>query len=383
MKIVVAPDKFKGSLSAEEVCAAIAEGIERAGINAEVYAIPMGDGGEGTCAILTRHAEGAWHSVETVDPLQRPVVAHYGISPDGSRAFIEMASASGLQLLAENERDPLRTSTTGTGIMIRHAWECGVREVVLGVGGSATNDCGIGIATAFGYEFLDAAGEALPPTGGSLLRVASIIPPASGLINRDVTVLCDVRNPLFGSDGAACVFAQQKGADTSAVSLLDKGLMNIRNVIMQGYGVDVNFPGAGAGGGVGAGLSFFLGGRIVEGIDYVMNLVGIENAIADADLVITGEGKLDRQSLSGKVVSGVARVCAALERPLLVITGKDELGTTTEIPGNVQVISLTADGVSEKEAINNARRLISSRVTIAINDWMVGNGKFGKTRTSG
>ncbi|HLT75197.1 MAG TPA: glycerate kinase [Ohtaekwangia sp.] len=383
MKIVIAPDKFKSSLSAEEVCSAIAEGIERAGINAVVRAMPMGDGGEGTCAILTKHAQGQWQSVETVDPLQRPVVAQYGISRDGSRAFIEMASASGLQLLNMDERDPLRTSTLGTGIMIRHALESGASEIVLGVGGSATNDCGIGIASAFGYTFLDAEGEILSPTGASLPHVGTIIPPKTGFVKSEVMVLCDVRNPLFGRDGAAYVFAPQKGADDSTVRLLDKGLMNVRNIIMRDFGVDVNFPGAGAGGGVGAGLSFFLGGRIVEGIDYVMDVVGIEHAIADADLVISGEGKLDRQSLSGKVVSGVARVCATHKRPLLIITGRDDLGTTAEIPGNVRVVSLTADGVSDIDAINNARQLISSKITVAINDWMVGGGKFGKTRPSG
>lgn len=370
MKIVVAPDKFKGSLNAAEVCAAVTEGINQAGIMAEVVAIPMGDGGEGTCEILTSHTKGEWRNAETVDPLLRPIIARYGVSPDGLRAFIEMAAASGLQLLGATERNPLQTSTLGTGMLIRHALDCGAREVVVGVGGSATNDCGIGIAAAFGYTFLDAAGKPLPPTGASLLQVASIVPPSTGLVKTNVTVLCDVRNPLFGPDGAANVFAAQKGADKSTVGLLDDGLRNVARVVLGDFGVDMNFPCAGAGGGVGAGLRFFVGGRIVEGIDYVMNVVAIENAIMDADLVITGEGKLDRQSLSGKVVSGVARVCAARQRPLLIITGKNELDDTALIPGNVEVISFTSGGISQKEAINNARQLISSRMTAAIREWV-------------
>ncbi len=366
MKIVIAPDKFKGSVSATEVCNAVKVGIEQSGVMADIVTIPMGDGGEGTCAVLTDHAQGGWRDVETVDPLFRPIVARYGVSPDGSRAFIEMASASGLQLLSPAERNPLATSTLGTGIMILHALNSGVREVVLGVGGSATNDGGIGIAAAFGYTFLDGLGEPLEPTGASLTKIASIVPPGTGPAKGEITVLCDVRNPLWGPNGAACVFAPQKGADQSTVRLLDDGLQTLAKVVARDFGADMNFPGAGAGGGVGAGARFFMQGRIVEGVEYVMETVGIEKAVAHADIVITGEGKLDRQSLSGKVVSGVARICAVHNRPLIIVTGKDELGGTDQIPGNVQVISLVRSGISEKEAMNNAYQLISSVVAVAI-----------------
>ena len=304
MKILIAPDKFKDALPALEVGRAIQEGVKINNPAAEITVFPMADGGEGTSDILTFHFGGRKVELLVSDPLWRKVKAEYGISSDGSHAFIEMAQASGLHLLKPHERNCLHTTTFGTGELIRDAISKGVQKIVLGIGGSATNDAGIGMAAALGYRFLDASGNMLNPVGKNLLEIATIID-EDVLFNSDkleILVACDVENRLYGSEGAAYVFGPQKGADEKAVELLDKGLQNFASVAKSKYHIDVQtIKGAGAAGGMGAGCLLFLKGKLRPGVALVMALTEFEKQVAQADLVITGEGKLDNQTLSGKL----------------------------------------------------------------------------------
>lgn len=362
MKVLIAPDKFKGSLSASQVCNILAAVIRESSAPHQVESIPMADGGEGTCEILTRATGGKRMSCETVDPLGRTINAAYGISIDYQTAYMEMAAASGLQLLKETERNPLRSSTFGTGLMIRHAIANGVKEIVLGVGGSATNDGGIGMAAALGYRFLDEQGNELPPNGSSLREISRIERPAkspdSGI---PMTVLCDVTNPLYGDDGAAFIFAPQKGAREVEVQLLDHGLKHLAAVVQSQLGKDLHFEGAGAGGGIAAGAFAFLNAEIRPGASYMIERLGIEERIRESDLVVTGEGNLDSQSLSGKVVSGIGEVCRRWGKRLIVFCGRNQLSDSQlESLGAMMVCSLVKEGITTADAMLNAKALLAN-----------------------
>ncbi len=324
MRILVAPDKFRGSLEAAEVCEAIRLGVLEALPDARVTTVPMADGGEGTAAILTQFTGGSFVPVMVKDPLGRSIRAEYGLSGDGRTAFIEMAAASGLQLLAPGERNPLYTSSYGTGQLVRDALERGARKIVLGIGGSATNDGGIGLASALGYRFFDVYDRELSPAGMSLADIhtmdalnASPLPAQAEII-----VACDVTNPLYGDNGAASVYGPQKGADAGAVRHLDEGLRNLAEVAAAFFGKDYSHtPGAGAAGGMGAGAGWFLGASLREGVKIVMEQTNLAACIKDADLVITGEGKVDHQTLSGTLIQGIAGLCMEEGKHLLVICG--------------------------------------------------------------
>ncbi|MCF0073175.1 glycerate kinase [Dyadobacter sp. CY261] len=324
MNILVAPDKFRGSLEAAEVCDAMRDGILKAYPNANVTTIPLADGGEGTSKILTRQAKGTEVTVTVMDPLNRPIEAVYGLSEDKDVAFIEMAAASGLGLLAIEERNPLRTSTFGTGQLIADALDRGVKKIILGIGGSATTDGGMGMAEALGYSFKDSEGNTLLPSGQSLGNISSIIvrnvDQRIGLTS--ITVACDVTNPLYGPEGAAYVYGPQKGADPEMVATLDQGLENLAQVATRALGRDVSLvPGAGAAGGLGAGCMWFLDASLKDGISIVMEQSNVAVLVEKADLVITGEGKVDEQTLSGKVVKGLAGLCRSYNVPLAVVCG--------------------------------------------------------------
>ncbi|OJV16585.1 MAG: glycerate kinase [Dyadobacter sp. 50-39] len=324
MNILVAPDKFRGSLEAAEVCDAVIEGVQKAYPDAKVTAIPLADGGEGTSAILTRQANGSEVTVTVMDPLNRQIKATYGISEDHQVAFIEMAAASGLALLKVEERNPLRTSTFGTGQLIVDALDRGVKKIILGIGGSATTDGGIGMAEALGYAFKDSEGRTLLPNGESLGKIAAIdmhnVDSRLALVS--IVVACDVTNPLFGKDGAAFIYGPQKGADPEMVVQLDQGLQNLTQVATRAFGRDVSLvPGAGAAGGLGAGCMWFLNGTLQDGISIVMEQCNMTSLVANADLVITGEGKVDEQTLAGKVVKGLAGLCKSHRVPLAVVCG--------------------------------------------------------------
>lgn len=307
-----------------EVCKAVETGIRKAYPNARITSIPLADGGEGTSKILTRQANGSEVSVTVLDPLNRPIEAFYGLSEDRQVAFIEMAAASGLGLLAVDERNPLLTSTFGTGQLIVDALDKGVKKIILGIGGSATTDGGIGMAEALGYAFKDAEGHTLLPNGQAMGKIRSIdtrnVDSRLALVS--ITVACDVVNPLYGPDGAAHIYGPQKGADPEMVVQLDHGLANLAMIATRVFGRDVSLvPGAGAAGGLGAGCMWFLNAVLKDGISIVMEQCNVAALVGTADLVITGEGKVDEQTLSGKVVKGLAGLCKAHHVPLAVVCG--------------------------------------------------------------
>ncbi len=360
MKVLIAPDKFKGSLTAKEVCAAIEQGLLKTDSTLSIKSIPLADGGEGTCEILTENSNGSIISVEVSDPLFRKIIASYGISGDGTTAFIEMARASGLQLLKKEEQNPLKTSTYGTGELIADAINRNVNKIVLAIGGSATNDAGMGMAAALGIKFTNKKGEVLNPIGENLIHVREIDFEQSILAKHpiQIIVLCDVTNELYGTNGAAYVYASQKGATENEIKLLDDGLRNFASVVDQ----DINFPGAGAAGGLGAGAKIFLNASFNSGVEYLLKTLNLEEEIKQADLIITGEGKMDQQTLSGKVVMGVAQLATQYQKPIIALVGKNDLSVEeiTSIGLN-KVISLVDNNTNVTKAIKNAASLLSDR----------------------
>lgn len=323
MRVVVAPDSFKGSLSAVEVCAAVEAGVRRGAPHAEVAAVPMADGGEGTLDCFLRARGGAAVEVAATDPLGRPVKARYALSGDGRSAVVELAAASGLPLVEDVPPDPMNAATTGTGELIADAVRRGARDVLVCVGGSASTDGGAGLLRALGVRFLDAAGEELPPGGAALARLASIddsaVPDAVRATR--FRVACDVANPLVGPDGAAAVFGPQKGASPAQVAELDAALTVFADVLAA-RGVRVHdLPGAGAAGGTCGGLAGLLGAEPSGGALLVAEAVGLPSALTGADLVITGEGRVDGQSAGGKVVSAVAALARGRGVPCVALAG--------------------------------------------------------------
>ncbi|GAB3560191.1 glycerate kinase [Spirosoma fluminis] len=353
MRILLAPDKFRGSLTAQAVAQAMEEGVRLADASAEVALVPLADGGEGTAEILTKATDGSWHTVMVNDPIGRSIEAGFGISADGKTAFIEMALASGLQLLEATERNPLLTSTYGTGQLIRHALAIGVEHIVLGIGGSATTDAGIGMAAALGWRFLAENGFELPPNGASLSKIRQILPPASPAQQPfSASVACDVTAPLFGPSGAAYVYGPQKGATPEMVEELDSGLQQFAHVINEQFGVDVaTIPGSGAAGGLGAGALFFLNAALRPGVDVVLEAVCFDQRAAHADLILTGEGKLDQQTLQGKLLKGVTDRSAAAGVPVVALCGTLEL-----TPEEIDSLGLTAafSVLNRPERLNEA-----------------------------
>jgi glycerate kinase len=324
MRILIAPDKFKGSLTADEVTEAMAEGIRS--VNADIVAIkyPLADGGDGTAAILTKHFNGEFISVSVHNPLFEIIGATYGFSARTRTAFIEMSAASGLRLIPVEKQNPWNTTTLGTGDMIRDAIRHGAKMIILGIGGSATNDAGMGMAAALGYKFLDRYGSELRPSGASLEMIhtiddSNLFIDISGI---DVQVACDVDNPLFGKNGAAHIYGRQKGASKETVNKLDQGLRNFARVVKEKYGKDISrLRGAGAAGGLGAGAVIFLNARLRSGIELVMDVTGFENHLKTADLVITGEGRIDEQSFQGKVIDGITKMANKYKVPVLAVCG--------------------------------------------------------------
>ncbi|MCX9155690.1 glycerate kinase [Niveibacterium sp. 24ML] len=323
MKIVIAPDSFKECLSAQAVAAAIAAGIHDALPAAQCVQLPLADGGEGTVDTLLA-ALGGQRLARTVSgPLGEPMSAHFGLTASGT-AIVEMAAASGLALLPPPQRDPLRASSFGTGELIRAALDAGARHLMLGIGGSASNDGGAGLLQALGMRLLDEAGHEIPQGGAALAKLARI--DATSLDPRladcVIDVACDVRNPLLGAQGASAVYGPQKGATPAMVAQLDAALAHFAAIVQRDLGADVaSLPGAGAGGGIGAGLIAGLGVTLRPGIEVLGELLGLDAAIRDADLVITGEGRIDTQTLAGKAASGVARIAQGHGKPVIAIGG--------------------------------------------------------------
>ncbi|WP_421918527.1 glycerate kinase [Marinifilum sp.] len=307
-KIIIAPDKFKSSLSGLEVCEAIEIGIKKQAPHVQIEKLPLADGGDGTVEVLQYYLNGKMISVEVKDPLGRKVNASYWYSKTKGIAFIEMAAASGIRLLTEYEANPLNTSTYGTGELIKDALDKGVNHIILGIGGSATNDAGIGMAKALGYRFFDKDQNELIGLGKDLKRVKRTDNTRVHPKIKDVKfeVACDVDNPLFGSHGAAYVYASQKGASGPMIEQLDKGLRAFNEMAKKQFQLDLqNIKGAGAAGGLGAGSILFLDARLQSGIELIKNVADFNKKIKTADWIITGEGKLDSQTFSGKVIRGV------------------------------------------------------------------------------
>lgn len=323
-KIIIATDSFKDSLEAPAACAAIQRGIQAVFPKAEIHSLPLGDGGEGTARLLShlRHAD--WITTRVQDPLGRPLEAGFGWNEEHKTAYLDMAEASGLQHLAPTERNPLKTHTFGFGQLLKKVCANGAQRVVIGIGGSATSEGGIGMAAALGYRFLDKNKKNIPPNGGNLLKIQHIFPPEQNPIpdNCEIMVLCDVSNPLYGPRGAAPVFAAQKGADTEQIQHLDAGLKHLAELIARDLNRDVHqLVGGGAAGGLGAGLVAFAKATLHPGIETILEMVHFQNLIQDSDVIITGEGKIDAQTGGGKLIQGICQAAALRNVPVIALCG--------------------------------------------------------------
>ena len=327
-KILLVPDSFKGTLSSRQVCQVMAGQLRRFFPQAQVKSIPVADGGEGSVEAFLAAAGGERRTRTVTGPFGEPVEAFYGILGDGRTAVIEMAACAGLPL-TEGRLNPERATTYGVGELLLAAKEAGCTKAILGLGGSCTNDGGVGAAAALGAKFTRADGTAFVPTGGTLGEIAAldVSPVAQALQGMELTAMCDIDNPLYGEAGAAAVFAPQKGADAAMVARLDAGLRHLGQVSARCLGRDFShLPGAGAAGGLGFGMAAFCGAQLRMGIDAVLDAVGFDSLLPGTDVVFTGEGKIDSQSARGKVVSGVAARCRKAGVPVVAVVGQIDQG---------------------------------------------------------
>ena len=361
-KIVIAPDSFKGSVSSVEAADAIKAGFEKEGFS-DIACVPMADGGEGTVEAMIAATGGKIIKLKAKGPMGDETDAFYGIMGDDKTAVIEMAAASGLPLV-RGEKNPLIATTYGTGQLMRDAADRGCTKIILGIGGSATNDGGTGMARALGVRFLDSEGGELPEGGGALSELSDI--DVSGYDTRfdsiDIEVACDVDNPLCGENGASAVYGPQKGATPEMVKYLDSALLNLAGVIKHKLDKDIlNLPGSGAAGGLGGGLVAFAGAKLKKGIDIIMDAAGMDELISGADLVITGEGQTDFQTAFGKVPAGIASLCKKYGKPLICISGG--LGKNYEALYDIGITSLLSicdRPMSLDMAMENAEELLTN-----------------------
>jgi len=370
MKIVLAPNAFKGCLTGSEATAAMAEGVARVVPDSEIVQVPVADGGDGLVDVAADALGGEIRTVTVTGPLGESREAAFCYVPQMKFAAVEMALASGVTLLDADWRNPDRTTTLGTGELIAAALDLGVERIGVGIGGSATNDGGIGMATALGVRFLDARGVPVEPIGGALARIRHI--DMSGLdprvANVQIEAVCDVENPLCGPTGAAHIFGPQKGATPDQVKALDAGLGNLADVIAADLGQEVrDLPGAGAAGGLGAGLKAFLGAELRRGVDMVLDLVGLEAKLAGADLVITGEGQIDFQTVFGKAPAGVGAAAKAKGIPCVAIAGSvgADLGELHDV-GIDAVFALASGPMSLDQSMENAGPLLARATEHAV-----------------
>lgn len=347
-RVLIAPQAFKGSVDAVGVAAAIARGLRLVWPDVECDELPLADGGEGTVRALVRATGGTTRRTRVHDPLGREVDAEWGVLGDGRTAVVEMAAASGLPLLAEHERDPRVTSTRGTGELMLEAATSGADKVVIGIGGSATNDGGSGMARAIGFRFLDGDGRDLPEGGAALARLRRIegrLDPR--LLRVQIEVASDVTNPLLGPEGASAVFGPQKGATPDMVAELDAALSRYADVVERFIGRDVrNVPGAGAAGGLGAGLLAFADAKLRSGADIVMGATRFAERAARADLIVTGEGRMDAQSAYGKLTGSVIAKAKELGRPVAAVVGGTAGGVDALFAAGLGAIAVSSEGAS-------------------------------------
>lgn len=362
MKIIIAPDSFKGSLSAVEVASTILSATRKIFPGASIECLPLSDGGEGLVESLVEATGGTKYYLEVTGPLVSKVKAFWGILGDGKTAVIEMAAASGLMLIDESQRNPLLTTSYGTGELIKAALDKGCSRIIIGIGGSATNDGGAGMAQALGAELNDEQGEPISPGGGELKRLAKI--DIEGLDPRlkqvEIIAACDVSNSLIGPQGASYIYGPQKGATSSMIKQLDEALKHYSNVIERDLGIKVeNIKGSGAAGGLGAGIMAFLNGSLIPGIDLVLDVIGIEEELSDCDLLITGEGRLDMQSTFGKVPIGVALRASKFGVPVVVLAGSVEKNIDQfHEQGVIACFPIVNEPMSLQEAMDNAPSLL-------------------------
>ena len=363
LRVLIAPQSFKGSADAVAVAAAIARGIRRTLPDARCDELPLADGGEGTVHALVRATNGTLHRARVHDPLLRQIDAEWGTLGDGTTAVIEMAAANGLPLLTEDERDPRLTSTRGTGELIVAAAMSGAHRIIVGIGGSATNDGGAGMARAFGYRFLDAAGAELPEGGAALAQLHHLDGQTDPrLIRPSIEVACDVRNPLLGPEGASAIYGPQKGATPAVVAELDAALARYADIVEGFVGRNVrDVPGAGAAGGLGAGLIAFLDARLRSGAELVLSAAHFTERLRGADLVITGEGRIDAQSVYGKLTQAVVDAAHAAGIPVAIIAGGTGPGYEALRDRGVGEIEISAPaGMPLAEAMARAEELIEA-----------------------
>ena len=364
MKFVIAPDSFKGSLTALEVADSIEKGIKKIFEDSIIEKVPMADGGEGTVQSLVDSTGGKIINLKVKGPALKEVNAFYGILGDGKTAIIEMAAASGLPLLSAEEKNPAITTSYGTGELIKDSLDRGCRNIIIGLGGSATNDGGIGMLKALGIQFLDSNGEDIGFGGESLSKLCKI--DLSSIDSRirecNITAACDVTNPLCGPEGASYIFGPQKGADEEMIKMLDENLANYANIIKREFEIDIiNASGAGAAGGMGAGLMAFLNAKLEKGIDIVINLTKLEERIKEADFVFTGEGMMDYQTAFGKTPYGVAKVAKKYNIPVIGISGGVGNGFETLYDkGFDSIFSIVDKPMSLKDAMKDGKKLIQS-----------------------
>lgn len=385
MKVALAIDSFKGCLSSVEAEIAAEQGIKMVSPDCEVLRFPIADGGEGILDVLVEATHGTYRKVIASDPLMRPIETRYGVSEDGITAFIEMAAISGLPLLAESERNPMLTTTYGTGELILHALETGCREFIIGIGRSATNDAGLGMLQALGFRFLDKEGETLGTGGQILNRVVEVdfssVHPA--LKDSHFTIACDVRNPFCGREGAAYIFARQKGADDAMIAELDAGMASLSKLIHITTRKNItSVPGAGAAGGLGGAFLAFLNSELKPGIELLLQTLNFSEKIKDADLIITGEGKVDCQSVMGKVPSGILEEAKKLGIPVVVIAGSVEDTEVLNQAGFCSIFSIVPAPVSLETAMKPeiARKNISRTVAQIIS--LIDSFQIQKKHTS-
>jgi glycerate kinase len=366
MKVIVAPQAFKGTASASVVADSMCRGVLLSMPHADVITIPVADGGSGTVEALVTATGGRYITSSAYDPLGRPITARWGVLGDGETAVIESSAASGLGLLEVSERDPTKTTTRGTGYLLKAALDAGYRHILIGLGDSATNDAGVGMAQAIGIKALDGDGVDIPDGGAALMRLYSLDMKDAhrGLSSSTITVLCDVTNSLYGLDGASAIFAPQKGANVRQVSLLDAALHHFSDVVEAQLGLSVqDIPGAGAAGGLGAGLVVFCGAVLRPGFEVISNTLHLAELLDDADIVLTGEGRIDSQTAGGKGVSGVAALAKEQGVPLVAaIVGRNGLGANEAATLGIDAVFVlagqsakaTADAEATPHLIENA-----------------------------
>ncbi|WP_297694638.1 glycerate kinase [uncultured Eudoraea sp.] len=369
MNFLLVPDKFKGSLTAKQVIAAISRAVSDIYPQAGIYSVAASDGGDGFLDSVRSYMQVETVKIDTTGPLGRKISTEYLINPRTDEAYIELAKASGLELLSDEERNPLLTSTMGTGIQIKDAILKGAEKIYIGLGGSATNDAGMGIAAACGFAFLDEFGNSLNPIGKNLSKINTIKSTdfLKDYQNLEIYAVNDVDNPLFGPKGAACIYAAQKGAAKEDIEFLDNGLKHLHTIVKEVLGKDyAEIPGSGAAGGTAYGLKTFLNAEFIGGTDFVFKLAKIDKLLESnsIDFIITGEGKIDEQTLRGKLIHGVCRLGKSYNIPVLVVCGVSEINKKDLMEmGDVEVIEIREPSKPLSYSIENASDLIELATT--------------------